>query len=244
MPGIWLVLVPARLQSTRLPEKPLADLFGKPLIVRVVQNLAPLAQQGCRIIVATDSQRIVDICKKEGIQAELTNADHESGTDRCAELAKKFPHEYVLNVQGDEPFADLASLQLLMARFESSNDDIGTLAVKREYSQDFNNPNIVKLVKNSEGRAIYFSRSPIPYYRDSLPVIWWQHQGIYAYRKASLQKFVALQPSSLERMEKLEQLRAIEAGMSILAVESTFQSFGIDTPEDLARATSILREQK
>jgi 3-deoxy-manno-octulosonate cytidylyltransferase (CMP-KDO synthetase) len=241
MPSFWLILVPARLQSTRLPEKPLANLMGKPLIVRVVENLAPLIKLGAKVLVATDSLRIMEACKKEGIDAAMTRTDHGSGTDRCAEVATHYPHKYILNVQGDEPFADTRSLLNLMNRFENSNYDIGTLAVERTNSPDLANPNIVKLVKNKEGRALYFSRSPIPYYRDSEPISWWQHQGVYAYRRESLQKFVSLPPSPLEMIEKLEQLRAIESGMSILTVESTIPSFGIDTLEDLERARSIFK---
>lgn len=239
----WLIIVPARLNSTRLPLKPLADLCGKPLILRVVENIASLKTKGVRIVVATDSEEIVSLCAKENIAAYLTLASHESGTDRCAEVATKAPEEFVMNLQGDEPFADASTLKALMEEFESSDADMATLAFRHYGPDKLDNPNIVKVTVTSAQKALYFSRSPIPHYRDSIPKSWLQHQGVYVFRKESLMNFVAMKPSSLEVAEKLEQLRALEGGMSILVVESKVESIGIDTPEDLVRA-QILYEAR
>lgn len=239
MKNPWLIIIPARLNSTRLPLKPLADLCGKPLIIRVVENIASLAGPGVRIVVATDSEDIANLCKSENIAATLTSASHESGTDRCAEVARTAPESYVMNLQGDEPFADPSTLKTLMEEFEASDSDMATLAFKCHGSADLNNPSLVKVVVTSARKALYFSRSPIPFYRDSSPQSWLQHQGVYVFKKDSLMKFVAMRPSPLELAEKLEQLRALEGGMSILVVESKVESIGIDTPEDLLRAQSL-----
>ncbi len=240
----WLVLIPARLNSTRLPSKPLVDLHGKPLIIRVVENIAPLAKLGVRIVVATDSDQIASLCLKESIEAVLTRPDHESGTDRCAEVASRLPEGFIMNLQGDEPFADPGTLITLMEEFESSDADMATLAFKRQGAEGLENPNIVKVTINAQRKALYFSRSPIPHYRDSAPETWLQHQGVYVFRKDSLMTFVAMKPSPLEIAEKLEQLRALEGGMSILVVESAVSSLGIDTPHDLEIARKIFEARK
>lgn len=238
----WLIVVPARLASTRLPEKPLADLVGKSLIVRVVENLAPLREMGATIVVATDSQKITDICKKAGIESMMTAESHVSGTDRCHEVSQKYEHKYVMNVQGDEPFADIESLQNLMRMFENSHFEMGTLAFHRSDIGNYTNTNAVKVVFDINNKALYFSRSPIPYVRDEKVESWWQHQGVYVFKKMTLDQFVKFDVSRLEHYEKLEQLRALENGMSILVVAARKESIGIDTQEDLEKARKYIEE--
>jgi len=236
----WLVVIPARLKSTRLPEKPLVDLGGKPMIIRVAQNLTPLAKLGATIVVATDSIRIKEVCEAEGIAAMLTAESHLSGTDRCHEVSQQYHKTFIMNLQGDEPFINIQTLTDLMSEFEKSSCGIGTLVFQRKGDEHFSNPSIVKAVFNRDKKAIYFSRSPIPFSRDQHIETWWQHQGVYVFRQETLNKFVNLGVSNLESIEKLEQLRAIEHGIEILMVESKFETIGIDTPEDLAKARGFL----
>lgn len=242
----WLVVVPARLGSTRLPRKPLADLAGKPLIVRVYENLKPLLAYGAEIVVATDHIDVQRVLEKANIPCRMTRVEHPSGSDRILEAAEANARPYILNVQGDEPTIqanDLVELCKTMQQRPSS--DIGTLVYPLNADHDLNNPNVVKAVVASNGRALYFSRSPIPYRRnpdEPLPSgdpVFWQHIGVYAYRRPSLARFCALPPSPLELIEKLEQLRALEAGMEIITVRASKPSVGIDTPQDLAKAQTL-----
>jgi 3-deoxy-manno-octulosonate cytidylyltransferase (CMP-KDO synthetase) len=236
----WLVVVPARLASQRLPEKPLADLGGKPLVVRTVENLAPLARAGAAIVVATDAKKVADACKSAGLAVEMTRAEHPSGTDRCWEVASRHPQQLIMNVQGDEPFAATDDLLSLAAEFAGRKDAaIGTLVFKatdRDLAQD---PNAVKAVGTTDGWALYFSRASIPYDREAghhLPAAFWHHMGVYAFRRAQLEAFVKLPPSPLEQTEKLEQLRALENGWRILLHPARAYSRGIYTPHDLEAA--------
>ena len=238
----WLVVVPARLASQRLPRKPLADLGGKPLIVRTCENLAPLARAGARVIVATDAVEVEEVCARAGISCASTRADHLSGTDRCWEVASRHPHELIMNVQGDEPFAPVDDLVRLAAAFAARPDaDIGTLVFPTKDQTVAADPNAVKAVGTAAGWALYFSRAALPYDRDAadrrhLPSSFLQHMGVYAFRRTRLAAFVALPPSPLEQAEKLEQLRALENGWRILLHEARAYSRGIDTPEDLEAA--------
>ncbi len=238
----WLVVVPARLASERLPRKPLADLGGKPLIVRTCENLAPLSRAGARIVVATDSKEVEDVCGGAGIACERTRADHPSGTDRCWEVASRAPEPLIMNVQGDEPFAATADLLRLAQAFAAKPEaDIGTLVFSATDQALAADPNAVKAVRTADGWALYFTRAPIPYDRDAksrghLPQRFWLHMGIYTFRRPRLEAFVALPPSPLERTEKLEQLRALESGWRILLQEARAYSRGIDTPDDLEAA--------
>jgi 3-deoxy-manno-octulosonate cytidylyltransferase (CMP-KDO synthetase) len=239
----WLIIIPARFASTRLPEKPLADLLGKPLIVRVYERIRPLADHGAEVIIATDHQKIFDVCHEAGIQVQMTRLDHQSGTDRCAEVAASTDKPFILNVQGDEPFVSLADLQRLMGFMESeSGSAIATLGYRNSSNEDFANPNIVKAVRGDNQRALYFSRSPIPYYRDQTAAgkSFIQHLGVYAYRREVLFQFCRLAPSVLEQTERLEQLRALEAGIAIHLIDAGEPTIGIDTPEDLERARQRL----
>jgi 3-deoxy-manno-octulosonate cytidylyltransferase (CMP-KDO synthetase) len=241
----WLIVIPARLESTRLPHKPLQDLGGVPLIIRVYNNLETLRSLGARTIIATDSELVVEACEKHNAEVVLTSPDHQSGTDRCWEVARDIGKDFILNVQGDEPFVDIESLQNLCTRFKDSHwADMATLVFHVKDGQDFTNPNVVKTVISPNGRALYFSRSPIPHAREASEenTPYYQHQGIYAFKKDSLRQFIGLEVSALEKTEKLEQLRALENDLSILCVESHHQSIGIDTPEDLEQAIKILKK--
>lgn len=243
----WLVVIPARLQSTRLPEKPLKDICGKPMIVRVYENLSLLRELGAKTIVATDSEKVWNVCKSEGIEVEMTSESHNSGTDRCYEVASRHEKEFILNVQGDEPFADNDTLINLCNKLEGSSwADIGTVVHYAANGHGYHDPNVVKVALTAEGKALYFSRSSIPYHRDAPEKEhpFYHHQGIYAFKKESLQQFVDLNVSNLESTEKLEQLRALEYGMSILCVLSDKKAHGVDTPEDLEEARLIYKESK
>lgn len=241
----WLIVIPARLQSSRLPEKPLADICGKPMIVRVYENLSQLLNAGATAIVATDSEKIREVCLKNNVPVEMTSPDHTSGTDRCYEVAQKYDKQLILNVQGDEPFADTDTLLNLCNKLASTPwADIGTVVHKVENGKGYHDPNVVKAVLTAEGKALYFSRSPVPYCRDepSKEHPYYHHQGIYAFRRPALQQFVGLGKSGLEENEKLEQLRALEHGMSILCVLSDKKAHGVDTPEDLEEAREIFQK--
>jgi len=241
----WLVVIPARMASERLPRKPLQDLAGKPLIIRVRENLLPLERLGARLIIATDHQDIVKVCAQAGYEAAMTKSDHASGTDRCHEVASRFAFPYVLNVQGDEPFIKVQDLTTLMAAITANPQvPMGSLVFESNDNNDYVNPNVVKAVRGAEGLAVYFSRAPVPYDRDSrngdaAPCRFWQHLGVYAFRQEALRLFCDMPPGLLEKREKLEQLRAVEAGWKIWLEPATRTSLGIDTPHDLeaARAT-------
>jgi 3-deoxy-manno-octulosonate cytidylyltransferase (CMP-KDO synthetase) len=242
-----LVMIPARMASTRLPGKPLADIAGLPMIVQVAKR-AEEAKVG-RIVVAVDDQEVFDVVKAAGFDVVLTRHDHQSGSDRIYEaLTKVDPDakaEYVINVQGDlptiEPEAVRASLRPLL---DSASTDIATLTVEITDEHEKTNPNVVKIVGSplSETRlkALYFTRATAPYGNGPL----YHHIGLYAYRRAALEKFVTLGPSVLEKRESLEQLRALEAGMRIDAEIVNSVPLGVDTPADLEKARAILSSRQ
>ncbi len=233
----WLVVVPARLQSTRLPQKPLADLAGRPLVVRVYDRLRPWVEQGAEVVVATDDQSVMDACHKFEVPSLMTRKDHQSGTDRCAEIAQDQRHSFILNVQGDEPFLNLDDLEGLLRKMTKEQGQMGTLVHKNMRAEDFANPNCVKAVFDEVGRALYFSRSPIPYPRPPQQFSYfWQHVGVYAFARETLLQFCRYPQHHLEKTESLEQLRALGYGIPILISEAKHPSIGIDTPEDLEAA--------
>lgn len=244
-PKEWLIVIPARLASERLPLKPLVDLGGKPLIVRVFENLEPLENAGAEIIVAVDDERTLSVCRDFNIKAMMTATSHKSGTDRCAEVAGHFPKKkFVLNVQGDEPFVSCEDLKRLMTLMATKNPLMATLGYPSSDFKDYTEPNIVKIVVSGKDEAIYFSRAPVPFERDAMRsgnknIEHIQHLGIYAFTRESITQFCKLAPSSLEHVEKLEQLRAVAAGWKILVSRASAKSLGIDTPEDLARAQKV-----
>ena len=243
----WLIVIPARLKSERLPRKPLADLSGRPLVVRVYENLRPLEQRGARIVVALDHADTARACEAFKVPHVMTQESHQSGTDRCAEVSDQFQAmPFVLNVQGDEPFVNLDDLSALMTAMTNQNYMMGTLGFERNDRRGYEDPNIVKIARSDDGHAVYFSRATIPFDRDASreknhPIRYTQHLGVYAFRRDALKAFCTLPPSHLERIEKLEQLRAIERGWKIHVATATTPSVGIDTPEDLKIAREMLR---
>lgn len=240
----WLVILPARLGSTRLPQKPLALLGGEALIVRVYERLEPLRQKGATVVVATDAAKIEAVLKARQIPYVLTNPNHPSGTDRVHEASLGYAQPNILNVQGDEPFIDIAALESLIKSASARPDfAMGTLVYKNYSATDYLNSNIVKCIRGPRDDALYFSRAPIPFVRDGFGSedFFWQHLGVYAFRRESLARFCALGPSPLEMAERLEQLRALEAGIPILTCESKEKGLSIDTLEDLEAARAIYR---
>ena len=237
----WLIVIPARMGSERLKNKPLQLLGNKPLIVRTYENLATLCSSGATAIVATDHQEILQVCAKYSIKAVMTNPNHQSGTDRVFEVSKQHSQPFVMNLQGDEPFMNHKDIEKLMKFMESNQQaDLATLVYASGDGEKYQNPNCVKAVGTLSGRALYFSRSPIPYLKPEQKLQYWQHQGVYAYRRESLAKFCGLPPSNLEKQERLEQLRALENGMHIQLIEANHPSIGIDTIEDLKAAHALL----
>ena len=245
----FTVLIPARLASTRLPNKPLADIGGAPMVVRVAQRA--LLSGANRVLIATDSTEVMRQCANFGIEAILTRADHPSGSDRLAEacdIVGLADDALVVNVQGDEPLIDPALINAVALQLSSRPEcAMSTAAHAIEELSDFLNPNIVKVVLDAHQGALYFSRSPIPYARDFPGQAWWKagsllpkplrHVGIYAYRVGFLRLFPTLVQAPLEQLESLEQLRALWHGHRI-AVYITDQApgIGVDTPEDLVQA--------
>ncbi len=234
-PGSVLAIVPARLGSMRFPRKVLADATGKPLVQHVAEA-AGRATLVDRVIVATDSEEVVAALTAFDTDVVLTKAEHASGTDRCAEVVARLETspELVVNVQGDEPELDPASLDDLVAMMRSSGCGMGTLVASLPKDVDVNDPNRVKAVVAEHGpfrRAMYFSRAPVPYDREGVGIGRWLHVGVYAYRPDVLRELASLPPSPLEEAERLEQLRALEHGHSIGVVEVARAHAGIDTPE-------------
>jgi 3-deoxy-manno-octulosonate cytidylyltransferase (CMP-KDO synthetase) len=245
----FTVIIPARLASTRLPDKPLADLGGKPMVVRVAERAA---QSGARrIIVATDHADIAAACAAHGVEVCMTRADHPSGTDRIAEVARALnlgPDEVVVNLQGDEPLIDPALLSACASRI-SAAVPMSTCAHPILDAADVFNPNVVKVVLDKAGRALYFSRAAIPWHRDgfaqsqqalpaALPAGYapLRHIGLYAFNNAFLQLYPGLEPAPLESVEALEQLRVLWHGYPIAVhITDAAPAAGVDTPEDLAR---------
>jgi 3-deoxy-manno-octulosonate cytidylyltransferase (CMP-KDO synthetase) len=242
-----LGVIPARYASTRFPGKPLAPL-GNGSLLSAVWSAADAASRLTRVIVATEDARIVEACRGYGAEAMMTSPDHASGTDRAAEVVRRVgePFDLVVNIQGDEPFVTPGSLDTLVAAFDGRPDlAMATLAEPLDDAQDLSDPGVVKVVTAGDGKALYFSRSPIPYHRGSggQPVGgslagYLKHQGIYAYRIDTLVRLTGMAPSPLELAESLEQLRALQAGIGIQVLPSDFKSIAVDTPADLARAAA------
>lgn len=260
-----IVVIPARHASTRFPGKPLALLKGMPLIQHVYQNSLNARLAG-EVIVATDSEMIFETVLSFGGKAVMTSPDHQSGTDRIAEVAATMNCDIMVNVQGDEPLIRPEMIDAVISVLDDSRASLGTLAIPIRDSREIFDPNVVKVVFDHEGFAWYFSRAPIPYHRDTwkasvmgngLQVTGrymessahhsslvtrhcYKHIGIYSYRLEVLLKLSSLPPARLEMIEKLEQLRAIENGFRIKVRETSFETIGVDTPQDLERVEQCL----
>jgi 3-deoxy-manno-octulosonate cytidylyltransferase (CMP-KDO synthetase) len=251
----FVVLVPARLASTRLPDKPLADIGGLPMVVRVAQRAA--LSGAAQVVVAADDERILQACAAHGVRALLTRRDHASGSDRLAEACSLLglaDETLVVNVQGDEPLIDPALIDACAALLAERNDCVmSTAAHEIADVAEFTNPNVVKLVTDAAGRALYFSRAPLPWWRDgyangvvttlSTPAPL-RHIGLYAYRAAFLRRFPTMPLAPLEQIEALEQLRVLWHGERI-AVHLAAQApaAGVDTPQDLERVRRLVAAQ-
>lgn len=239
-----VAVIPARWASTRFPGKPLADLAGEPMIAHVVRRAAEASTVG-HVIVATDDERIAQAAERAGAEPVMTGYC-ASGTDRvAAAVAGRGKWELVVNIQGDEPLLSGRNVDVLVeGLLADGGAPMSTLCrpLEAERSED---PNAVKVVRDARGRALYFSRSPIPYPRDAEAAarLWRLHLGIYGFRREALERFVALPPSELELAEGLEQLRALENGIPILVLDAPHPAFGVDTPEDLRRAEEIIAER-
>ncbi|MBI4665076.1 MAG: 3-deoxy-manno-octulosonate cytidylyltransferase [Nitrospinae bacterium] len=238
-----LVVIPARYGSTRLPAKALKLIGGKPMITRVYER-AKLMKTPSRVIVATDDERILKTVTGSGGEAVMTSIHHASGTDRVAEVARKFP-EYgiVVNLQGDEPFVDTDSVDRAVNALKGNpGASVSTLcvSVERKEAEDLN---VTCVVRDLHGMALYFSKLPIPHHRDGADENsrWLKHLGVYVFRRDFLLRFSAMSPTPLEKLEKLEQLRILEHGEKILLVDTDRDSLGIDSPADLERAEAFVR---
>lgn len=234
-------VIPARLESVRLPRKPLREICGHPMIAWVYHR-ARQAQSLTKLLIATDSDEVMAYCKRAGIPAELTSSDHRSGTDRLVEVMGRQPADIYVNIQGDEPMVTGDHIERLLAPFrDEPATQVSTLKV-RMAADDAHDPNNVKVVTDGRGRALYFSRSLIPHDRDAHgQASYYKHLGIYAYTPAALERFHLLPPSPLEQLEKLEQLRFLENGISITVVETPDDTIGVDTEENLRAVEDYLR---
>ena len=232
-------IIPARLASTRLSRKVLRPIAGRPM-VEWVWRAAQSSGLMDPVVVATDSQEVASVCRERGIPAAMTSADCASGSDRVREVARQIQADIYVNIQGDEPTLTPDFFPPLLRLFERPEVEVSTLAVLCP-SHEFANPNAVKVVTALDGRALYFSRATIPYDRDETAFIGYRkHLGIYAYRKAALERFAALKPSPLETLERLEQLRLLENGIAIYVADAPRDTIGVDTEEDLAKAENQL----
>ena len=234
-----IAVIPARLASTRLPRKMLREIAGKPLIGVVYEAVrsSPLLAD---VIVATDSEEIMAVCRRQGWNVQMTSVAHRSGTERVHEVSTREAADVYINVQGDEPLIRSEHIATLLQVMENPAADVGTLMTPAA-AIDIQNPNAVKVVRDITDRALYFSRATIPFDRDGNRPRYFKHLGIYAYRREALARFVTLPESSLEQSERLEQLRFLENGAPIFVGETPYDSVGVDTEEDLQRVIEILK---
>lgn len=240
-----LAVIPARFASTRFPGKPLALIAGRSMIQRVVERVRSAGRVSA-IVVATEDDRIMKAVSEFGAQAIMTRSDHRTGTDRVAEVAVHMPADIYVNVQGDEPLIDPAAIDsVIEAMTEDDAIQIATPCSAILQQSDIMDPNVVKVVTDFDGNGMYFSRAPIPWVRDTgakVAARHWKHIGLYAFRRGALLEFPTLPPGELERLEQLEQLRWLENGFRIRAVETQYDAVSVDVPEDVARVEKILGE--
>jgi 3-deoxy-manno-octulosonate cytidylyltransferase (CMP-KDO synthetase) len=236
-----IAVIPARLASTRLPRKMLREICGKPLIGVVYEAVrsSPLLAD---VIIATDSEEIMTVCRQHHWNAKMTSPKHRSGTERVHEISCRESADLYINVQGDEPLVRAEQIASLLQVMQHRGAEVGTLMTSA-HSVDIPNPNAVKVVTDLTGRALYFSRATIPFDRDNSQPQYFKHLGLYAYRKAALDRFVTLPESSLEKAERLEQLRFLENGIPIYVAETPHDSIGVDTEQDLQRVIQILEKR-
>ncbi len=235
-----IAIIPARLASTRLPRKVLREIAGQPMIARVYEaaKQSPLLHD---VIIATDSDEVMQFAQARGWKAQMTSDKHRSGTDRVYEVALRIPADVYVNIQGDEPLARPEHLGALLQPMQDPKVMVSTIKTPCP-PQDVENPNAVKVVTDLNGRALYFSRSTIPFDRDKTGVVtYFKHLGFYAYRKAALDRFCNLPESKLEAAERLEQLRFLDNGIDIYVAETPFNTIGVDTEEDLRRVEEMIR---
>jgi 3-deoxy-manno-octulosonate cytidylyltransferase (CMP-KDO synthetase) len=234
-----IAVIPARLASTRLPRKMLREIAGEPLLAHVYRGVRACSLLD-DVIVATDSAEIMEVCHQNGWRAQMTSPDHRSGTERVHEVSKSVFADVYLNVQGDEPMTRAEHIARLLGLMRDPQIQVGTLMTLAA-PQDISNPSAVKVVTGPAGRALYFSRATIPFDRDGTAPRYFKHLGFYAYRKDALDHFCALPESSLERSERLEQLRFLENGIPIHVAKTRYDTVGVDTEEDLQRVEKVLR---
>jgi 3-deoxy-manno-octulosonate cytidylyltransferase (CMP-KDO synthetase) len=236
-----VAIIPARLASTRLARKMLREIAGTPLVGWVYEAVrqSPLLSE---VIIATDSEEIMEACRNHGWNARMTSSTHRSGTERVHEVSNSIAADVYVNVQGDEPLVRLEQIATLLEVMKDPAVQVGTVKTPCPL-EDIGNPNVVKVVTAPGGRALYFSRATIPCDRDKTGPRYFKHLGLYAYRKPALDLFVSQPESTLEKSERLEQLRFLENGIPIYVGETPYDSVGVDTEEDLQRVTEILRER-
>lgn len=242
-------IIPARFASTRFPGKPLAMLGGRTIIQHVYERVLQ-ARSIDQAIIATEDERIAEAAQAFGAQVAMTSDQHPSGTDRCAEVAADLPADsIVVNIQGDEPFIAPEQIDQVIAPLKAGQSPISTLAKRIQQEEELFNSNVVKLVFGANGQAMYFSRSTIPHLRGVAPEQWlangvfFKHIGLYGFTQPTLMKLVSLPRGQYEQAESLEQLRWLEAGFPIHVMETSFETIGIDRPEDLERATMIYNNE-
>jgi 3-deoxy-manno-octulosonate cytidylyltransferase (CMP-KDO synthetase) len=236
-----VAIIPARLASTRLPRKMLREVAGKPLVGWVYDAVrqSPLLSD---VIIATDSEEILEACRNHGWNARMTSSTHRSGTERVHEVSNSIAADVYVNVQGDEPLVRSEQIAILLEVMNDPAVQVGTVKTACP-KEDISNPNAVKVVTAPGGRALYFSRATIPFDRDKTEPHYFKHLGLYAYRKPALDLFVSQLESTLEKSERLEQLRFLENGIAIYVGETPYDSVGVDTEEDLQRVAEILRKR-
>jgi 3-deoxy-manno-octulosonate cytidylyltransferase (CMP-KDO synthetase) len=237
-----VAVIPARIASTRLPRKILRDIAGRPMLAWVYEAARKSSALN-DVIVATDSGEIMEVCRKNGWTARMTSPECKSGTERVYEVSREAKADVYVNVQGDEPLTRPEHMDRLVACMQNPEVQVGTLRTPCA-AVDINNPNAVKCVADTDGRALYFSRATIPFDRDKAGTSqYFKHLGFYAYRKPALEKFMSWPESPLERSERLEQLRFLENGVPIHVAETPFDTVGVDTEEDLKRVETILSKR-
>lgn len=235
-----MAVIPARLASTRLPRKMLREIAGEPLLALTYQAVRRCPQLD-EVVVATDSDEIFRFCQQRGFAVRMTSPAHRSGTERTQEISTILSADIYIDVQGDEPLTRPEHIAKLIEVMQPSEVEVGTLKTPAA-EVDINNPGAVKVVTDAAGRALYFSRAPIPYDRDGAHPQYYKHLGFYGHRKGALDKFVRWPESSLERSERLEQLRFLENGVPIYVAETPFDTVGVDTEDDVRRVEAIMRK--